>query len=149
MVKAFAIDGCVPELLTDAGGKIDEGAGKQCIAGAVSGEDETDGFKGFADDKRDAVLGGLEKKIAVDGGRKTGDDNSRHILQRQASFTFLGFTGQLAVAAGQLTLRPINVDDVIRQKARRLSVEQAQTNPGLSQGKSLPPCVSSAGFAGF
>ena len=88
-------------------------AGKHRVRGTVGRQHQADRLERFADDERHALLGGFQKKLAVNGCRKTGDDDGRHILQRKFLFTFRRFAGQLAVSATQRALRRVYADDVV------------------------------------
>ena len=60
------------------------------------------------------MFGGFKKKLAVNGRRETGDDNGRHILQRELLFPFRRFAGQLPVFTTKRALRRVYADDVVR-----------------------------------
>ena len=60
------------------------------------------------------MLGRFKKKLAVDGRGKTGNDNGRHILQRELLFPFRRFARQLPVFAAKRALRRVYADDVVR-----------------------------------
>ena len=104
------------------GRQVEHRAGKQRVGGTVGGQHQADRLERFADDERDTVLGGLQKKLAVDAGREAGDDNGRDVLQRKFLFTFRRLAGQLAVFATKRALRRVYADDVVGHGAMPVSV---------------------------
>ena len=113
LILAFGINGFLPQQRLGARREIEHGAGKHRIRRAVGREDEADRLERFTDDERDAMLGGFQKKIAVNACREAGDDNGRHILQRKFLFTFRRLAGQLSVPTTQGAVGGVNADDVV------------------------------------
>ena len=104
LILAFGVNRLLPQVRPGARREVEHGAGKNRVRGAIGRQHQADRLERFADDERDAVLGGFQKKFAVDAGRKTGDDDGRHILQRKFAFAFRRFAGQLAVFATQASI---------------------------------------------
>ena len=121
LVLAFGVNGFLPQMRAGARREIEHGAGKNRVRGAIGRQHQADRLERFADDERHAMLGRFQKKFAVDGGRKTGDDDGCHILQRKFLFAFRRFAGQLPVPATKRALRRVNADDVVGHAAMPVS----------------------------
>jgi hypothetical protein len=80
------------------------------------------------------MFGRFKKKLAVNGRRKTGDDNGRHILQRELALGSIRcFASQLPVLATERALRRVYADDVVRH-----IVLSAFDKDALTSGKPIP-----------
>jgi hypothetical protein len=82
-----------PQGFTDACFKFKQTAGEQRVRATIGREHKAHGFERFADDKRDAMLGGFEEKVTVNGSAKTGDDDGGHVFQRELSLAFFSAAG--------------------------------------------------------
>lgn len=78
------------------------------------------------------MFGGFQKQLAVNAGRKAGDDNRRYILQREFAFALRRFAGQLAVFATKRALRRVYADDVVGHDAIPVSGVFKTSKPHLS-----------------
>ena len=133
LVLAFRINRFHPECRPRFGGEIEQRAGKHRVRGTVGRQHQADRLERFADDERDAMLGGFQKKFAVNGCRKTGDDNGRHILQRELAFALRRFAGQLAVFATKRALRRVYADDMIGHDSMPVSGAFKTSNPHFNR----------------
>ena len=68
------------------------------------------------------MLGGFQKKFAVNGCRETSDNDGCHVLQRKFFFTFRRLARQLSVLATNRTLRRVYADDVVGHDAMPVKV---------------------------
>lgn len=113
LIAAFGIHCLLPQVRPRARREIEHGAGKQRIGGTIGRQDQADRFERFADNQRHPMLGRLQKKLAMNRRRKTGDYNGRHVLQRKLPFAFRSFARQLPVFTTQRALRRVYADDVV------------------------------------
>jgi hypothetical protein len=114
LILAFGIHRPLPQKRPRARRQIEHGAGEKCIRRTIGRQDQTDRLERFADDERHALFGRLQKKFAMNGRRKTGDDNGSHILQRELALdTIRCFARQLPVFATERALRRVNADYVV------------------------------------
>jgi hypothetical protein len=100
-------------LCTGAGREPEHRAGKNGIRGTIGWKHQANRLERFADNERNTMLGRFQEKFTVDAGRKTGDDDGRHVLQRKFTFAFRRFAGQLSIPAAQTALWTINADNVV------------------------------------
>ena len=132
LVLAFRINRFHPESRPRFGREIEQRAGKQRVRGTVRRQHQADRLERFADDEGDAMLGRLQKQLAVNGCRKTGDNNGRHILQRKFLFTFRRFASQLAVSATKRALRRVYADDVVGHASVSELLHEARSGDGVT-----------------
>ena len=112
LILTLRIDGLLPHAVDGFLLDFQERAGEQRVGRAVCREHETDGFEILANDKRDAVLRGFEKQLAMNVGRETRDNNRGYVLDRKRPFAVRRFAGQLPIPATERALRGVNADDV-------------------------------------
>src|SRR6478609_4495767 len=97
-----------------SGREIEHGARENRIGGTIGWKDETYGFEGFTNNQCHSVLGCLKEKVAVNGGRETGDDDGSDIFQWEFSLAFGSLAGQLPIPATQGAIGAIYTDNMIR-----------------------------------
>src|ERR1035438_4663086 len=115
LVLTLGVNRFLPQMRAGAGREREHRSGKNRVRGTIGRKHKTDRLERFANDERDTMLGGLQKKFAVDAGRETGDDDRRHVLQRELALAFRRLAGQLSIPAAQAALWTIYADNMIRQ----------------------------------
>ncbi len=113
LVLAFGVDRFLPEPLAELRFEVDLSTGEKSVSGAVGGEDKGGGFEVFADDKTNAVFGGLEEEIGVDGGGEGGDYNGGNVFDGERFGSFIGAASELTVFAGEGASGSVDADDVV------------------------------------
>jgi hypothetical protein len=119
--------------------QIEHGAGKKRVRRTIGREDQADRLERFTDNQRHALLGRLQKEFTMDGRRKTGDNNGRHVLQRELALNSIRrFACQLAVLATQRALRRVYADNMVRHaslSAQGNAVLTGRRNYLISRGR--------------
>ena len=113
LVLTLGVNRLLPQVRAGAWREIEHRAGKNRVRRPICRKHKADRLERFTNDERDAVFGRFQKKFAVNGRRKTGDDNGCDIFQRKFAFAFRCFTSQLAVFATQRALRRVYGNNVV------------------------------------
>lgn len=147
LISAFGIDGHAPKLLFCFRGHVHQSTGEEGIGGAIGGQDQADGLERLANDQGHALLGGLQKEVAVNRGGETGDDDCRNIFERKFTFGLGRFADELAITATEAAVGAVDVYNVIGQKPAS-TLRQSEACAGLRKGEALFADVLSTGFQG-